>query len=413
MTPPATHSSAENLPRSSNQSSLRPRPNQLPSTRPSLRTELLLHFGLLAAVAIAIAAVSIAFFYQAAESNRQAFLLVTLIAADVAVFVVFGAYQLHRLFLVPLSETIPAIEAIAGGDLARRVPIGASEEFANLASSVNRMTDRLLDERLHLVRAEKLAGIGRLAAGIAHEVGNPLGAIHGYVHLIRRAGADNPAVLESATALEAESARIDRIIRSLLDYSRPRPTAPSAVDVNDTVRSVVNLLTDQGVLRRIDVQLALDAGSITTAGERHELEQVFVNLFINAADAMEGHGLIAVRTRRVTVAELAAGAERRVSDPLSFRVDRDPSPRFRGWLSAESLPDEVIQVVVADGGTGVQPGEEERIFDPFYTTKEPGKGTGLGLAVVARVIENAGGVIWVRGSREGGAAFIILLPVSA
>src|SRR5688500_12726156 len=135
MTPRATHSSA------SQRGPQRPLPpvplrsEQLPSTRtrPSLRTELLLHFGLLAAVAVAIALVSIMYFYRAAESNRQAFLLVTLIAADVAVFVVFGAYQLHRLFLMPLSETIPAIEAIAGGDLARRVPIGASEEFANLA----------------------------------------------------------------------------------------------------------------------------------------------------------------------------------------------------------------------------------------------------------------------------------------
>ena len=387
--------------------------SQLQRPRPSLRTELLLHFGLLAAVALAIAVVSVLLFHRAAESNREAFLLVTLIAADVAVFVVFGAYQLHRLFLVPLAETIPAIEAIAKGDLARRVPIGASEEFANLAASVNHMTDRLLDERTHLVRAEKLAGIGRFAAGIAHEVGNPLGAIHGYVHMIRRAAADNQVVLESASALEAESARIDRIIRSLLEYARPRRMTPSPVDVNDTIRSVVTLLTDQGVLRNIDVRLSLDAEDMATIGERHELEQVFVNLFVNAADAVNGSGPVAVRTRRVTVADLAAGAERRVSDPLSYRADRDPSPRFRGWLSAQSLPDEVIQVVVADGGTGVPPGDEERIFDPFFTTKDPGKGTGLGLAIVARVVDNAGGVIWVRGSREGGAAFIMLLPVRA
>ena len=362
-------------------------------------------------VALAIAVVSISLFHRATESNRQAFLLVTLIAADVAVFVVFGAYQLNRLFLMPLAETIPAIEAIAGGDLARRVPIGASEEFANLAQSVNRMTDRLLDERTHLVRAEKLAGIGRLAAGIAHEVGNPLGAIHGYVHMIRRAAADNPAVLESASALEAESARIDRIIRSLLDYARPRRMTPSPVDVNDTIRSVVGLLTSQGVLKHIEVDLALDPEQPATVGERHELEQVFVNLFINAADSMEGEGLIAVRSRRVMVADLAAGAQRRESDPPGFRAAREPSPRFRGWLSAESLPDEVIQVVVADAGAGIPPGEEERIFDPFYTTKEPGKGTGLGLAVVARVVENAGGVIWAQRAREGGAAFIMLLPV--
>lgn len=382
----------------------------LQRSRPSLRTELLLHFGLLAVVALAIAGVGILLFHRADQPNRQAFLLVTLIAADVAVFVVFGAYQLNRLFLLPLAETIPAIEAIAAGDLARRVPIGASEEFANLAASVNRMTDRLLDERLHLVRAEKLAGIGRFAAGIAHEVGNPLGAIHGYVHMIRRAAPDNPAVIESATALEAESARIDRIIRSLLDYARPRRMTPSPVDVNDTIQSVVGLLTGQGVLRHIEVELSLEPGNPATFGERHEIEQAFVNLFLNAADAMEGTGLIAVRTRRVSVEQLAAGAERRESDPPGFRAAREPSPRFRGWLSAESLPDEVIQVVVADAGSGIPDGEEERIFDPFYTTKAPGKGTGLGLAVVARVIENIGGVIWAQRAREGGAAFIMLLP---
>ena len=136
-----------------------------------------------------------------------------------------------------------------------------------------------------------------------------------------------------------------------------------------------------------------------------------MNLFINAADAVEGEGLIAVRSRRVTVADLAAGAERRESDPPGFRAARDPSPRFRGWLNTDSLPDEVIQVVVADAGSGIPAGEEERIFDHFYTTKEPGKGTGLGLAVVARVIENVGGVIWAQRAREGGAAFIMLLPV--
>lgn len=383
----------------------------VPRRRPSLRTELLLHFGVLAAVALAIAVTSVMLFHRAAETDRLAFLLITLIAANVAVFVVFGAYQLNRLFLRPLAETIPAIEAIARGNLARRVPIGASQEFANLADSVNRLTDRLLDEQAHLVRAEKLAGIGRLAAGIAHEIGNPLGAIGGYAHMIKGAAGGNPTVLESAAALEAESARIDRIIRSLLEYARPRRLTPAPVDVNDSIRTVVGLLNDQGLLRHIDVELALDADVPPTVGERHELEQVFVNLLVNASDAMEGTGLIAIRSRRVSVEELAAGAGRRSSDPPGFRAARDSSPRFRGWLTGRSLPDEVIQVVVADAGCGIPLGEEEHIFDPFYTTKEPGKGTGLGLAIVSRVIDNIGGVIWAQSAREGGAAFIMVLPV--
>ena len=378
--------------------------------RPSLRTELFLHFGLLAAVALAIALVSVVLFHQA-EGNREAFLLVALIAADVAVFVVFGAYQLNRFFLKPLEEAIPAIEAIAAGDLGRRVPVGASAEFATLAESVNHLTDRLLDERTHLVRAEKLAGIGRFAAGIAHEIGNPLGAINGYVHMIRSAGRADPAVLEPTAALEAETARIDRIIRSLLDYARPRRGTPAPVDINDTIASVVRLLTDQGVLRRVDVELALDADLPPTAGERHELEQVFVNLLMNAADAMEGTGVIAIRSRRVSVEELSRGADRRGGDPPGFSAARQPSPRFRGWLNSSVLPRDVIQIVVADAGSGIPMGEEEHIFDPFYTTKEPGKGTGLGLSVVARIVDSLGGVIWAQASREGGAAFIILLPL--
>jgi signal transduction histidine kinase len=272
------------------------------------------------------------------------------------------------------------------------------------------MTDRLLDERTQLVHVEKLASIGRLAAGVAHEIGNPLGAINGYTHILRRSLAGNTEALEAVYGLERESARVDRIVRGLLDYARKRPTTPTAIDVNDCVRSVVALLTDQGALRPLRVTMRLDPDGVMTVGERHEMEQVLVNLLLNAVDALGGQGRVEVRTRRTTIDTLHVPSPRREGDPPAVNHARQSNPRLRGWLAAGDRPKELVQLVIADSGPGIPAGEEERIFDPFYTTKEPGKGTGLGLAIVARIVDNQRGVVWVQRAREGGAAFMVLLP---
>jgi signal transduction histidine kinase len=141
------------------------------------------------------------------------------------------------------------------------------------------------------------------------------------------------------------------------------------------------------------------------------MEQVFVNLVLNAVDAVEGDGSISILTTRMPFAELSGRSARRADDPEDFVQVRDQSARVRAWLNTVGEPDEVIQVVVADTGPGVPWEQRERIFDPFFTTKEPGKGTGLGLALVSRIIEGLGGTVWVRTAREGGAAFVICLPV--
>jgi signal transduction histidine kinase len=113
------------------------------------------------------------------------------------------------------------------------------------------------------------------------------------------------------------------------------------------------------------------------------------------------------------VAELRTEATRRMTDTPDVHVPHGPNRRAEAWLAAADCPEEVVQVVVADSGTGVSPGDADRIFEPFFTTKEPGKGTGLGLAIVARTIDNLGGTIWVQRAREGGAAFVLLLPHAA
>lgn len=381
-----------------------------PRTPTSLRTELLVNFGVLAAVALLLAVGSVALLYDALDPKRGILYISLLIAADVAVMVAFGAVQLHRLVIRPLRETAEAAEAIAEGDLRRRVPPQHSMELDQVAASVNRMTERLLHEQAQLVRAEKLASVGRLAAGIAHEIGNPLGALNGYAHLLRGHAGTDAAALDAVTGMERETARIDRIVRGLLDYARPRRATPTPVDINDTLRRVVDLLTAQGVLRRLSLRLELAGDSPCVHGERHDLEQVMVNLLLNAADAVDHTGTVAIRTTRMARDLVEMGMKRRADDPPGTEVSHPPHPRVREWLHRQPANADVIKVVVADSGLGVAAENVERIFDPFFTTKEPGKGTGLGLAIVARIVDNFHGIVWVQKAREGGAAFHLLLP---
>jgi len=376
--------------------------------RYSLRTELLLNISLLVAAAITLAVASVVLLYGALDQDTAPLYISILVGADVVVLVVFVAFTVERVILRPLRAAMSTAEAIAAGDLQRRLPPGESLEIDHLANAVNRMTDRLLEERAHLVRAEKLASVGRLAAGVAHEVGNPLAAINGYVHVLSRAGMGGDA-RDAVEGLEREAARIDRIVRGLLDYARPGGRATGPVDVNHLTGNVIELLRVQGVLRRIEVDFRLDAGPVAVVGDRHQLEQALVNLMLNAADAMGEAGHLSVVVRRAARKELLAGV-RRASDP-GGQAGTPPTARAARWLQ-ESQADGVVTVTVADSGPGVPAGDEERVFDPFYTTKDPGKGTGLGLAIVARAVEDAGGAVWVSPSREGGAAFRILLPAA-
>lgn len=142
-------------------------------------------------------------------------------------------------------------------------------------------------------------------------------------------------------------------------------------------------------------------------------EQVFVNLLLNAVDAMDRDGLVAIRSQINDVTAFGEASETRRTDSTSARWTHRPSRRALAWLARPESPPRFLQVIIADSGTGVAPEDEERIFEPFFSTKQPGKGTGLGLAIVSSTIENLGGTIWVQRAREGGAAFVILLPLHA
>ena len=262
-----------------------------------------------------------------------------------------------------------------------------------------------------LSRTEKLATTGRLAAGIAHEVGNPLSAIATYAHVVRQRAGDAESLREPLDALEREVDRIDRIVRGLLDFARPRRVTPKATLVNTVLNDVVRLVADQGLLRRVSVQWDVEQREAAVFAERHDLQQAFVNLVLNAVDAMDGAGLLAFRSRIVTASALRATDDRRRDDAITDHFAHASSPKLLAWLSRPECPHTLLQVVVADSGPGVPVEDAERIFEPFYSGKGEARGTGLGLAIVAQTVESVGGIIWVQPAREGGAAFVLLLPL--
>ena len=377
----------------------------------SLKAEMILSLAVLSTAALSLAALNVIVLRDLVMSPHGALYLALLIIADVIVFVAFGAYKVQGLVLDPLDRIVETTEAIANGDLSRRVPQGATIEFARLARSINRMTGRLIEEQAQRGHLEKVASVGRLAAGVAHEIGNPLGAIGGYAHLLRRNMNGNADAADAIVGIERESARIDRIMRGMLDYARPRHRTLEPTSLNEVVRRVTEMLTDQGALKQTGVALGLNDDLPFLTGDAHELEQVMVNLLLNAVDAMNGAGTVTVVTECVPFAEITEVGDHRRSDPAGIAVERQPNARVRAWLRSVGELREVVTLVVADSGPGIPWSETERVFDPFFTTKEPGKGTGLGLAIVARIVEGLGGTVWVREAREGGAAFVMYFPV--
>lgn len=398
--------------------------------RGSLRTELLFNLTFLAIAALLLTVATLQLLtFPGIEGSTARWLLLVLTAADILVFVVLGKYLIDRMVVGPLSHAIATAEAIAAGDYARRAVPGDTRETAALALALNRLTDQLLENQqtladnvasldgtnrlLHstqreLVQAEKMASIGRLSAGVAHEVGNPLGALIGYASVLRRRGVDP----ELVDGIEREARRIDRIVRGLLDYARPAPPEREPVDVNAALERVVDLLRAQGKLAGVQVRFDTAPELPPVHGQTLAVEQVFVNLLDNAHAAMGGAGRISLVTRCESYVPDRPIPTRRTSDPPGVSYAHLRRPRFtsrRGGALIEPGT-EVVRVVVADSGPGIAEENIDAVFDPFFTTRAPGEGTGLGLAIVASTVADFGGRIEVASSTAGGAAFTLIFP---
>src|SRR5216117_14260 len=373
-------------------------------TKPALRTELLFYLSFFAAAALLVG-VATTVVATSMAPGWEYWMVMVLVALEVGIFLVFGRYLVARLVLRPLDRLMSTADAVADGDLNARAPDAETRDFATLAERLNRMTDHLLDAQSQLVRSEKLASVGRLAAGIAHEVGNPLGAIGTYVEVLRRRGGDS----EVMAGLTREVERVDRIVRSLLDYARPQEDPLVPVDPDKIVRAAFELLRAQGAFRNVSADTDLGVQVAEIMGRAHVLEQTLVNLLLNAVDATPPGGSIVIGSRRWAY-EPGQSLTKRASDPSFAAFPRVAERRPARVEFAAGQPGALL--FVADSGTGVAPEDREKVFEPFYTTKEPGRGTGLGLAIVARSVHEMGGVVWADGAREGGAAFKLFFPIA-
>ncbi len=346
----------------------------------------------------------------AAEVGTLVNVTLLLAVVDIAILALFGGVFLDRTVISPVRRLASAAEKVAAGDYSLRVEGVEGNEVGQLAASFNRMVEGILEaqERLRrsekeAFRSEKLATVGRLAAGVAHEVGNPLMAIRGYAeHLLKHP----PGEAETKECLDKvveETKRIENIVRGLLSVASPGDGREGTTDVNAVARETVEMLSHRNLFH--DVEVRLELGETPRAAILEDrFRQVLLNLVINALDAMKGRGRVGIRT---WVMEGWSPGRR---SPLRRRATDPPGTDGAPLRAAGFGTGGGVALAVTDTGGGIPAAELPLLFDPFFTTKEPGKGTGLGLSVSRTIVEGAGGEIRVDSEEGKGATFLVVLP---
>ncbi|MBN1334385.1 MAG: HAMP domain-containing protein [Deltaproteobacteria bacterium] len=292
-----------------------------------------------------------------------------------------SSWLLSKGLVRPIRALAEGMTHVAQGDLDFKVRVRSGDELGQLARAFNRMVRAVKerDIRLQDMTTEKLSlverqvSVGRLAAGVAHEINNPLTAILTLSMLLRRRiGPDDPRV-EDLDIICEEAARCRDIVRSLLDFARERPTEMAVVDVREVVDETCTFVSRYGAFAKVDLGRIPGRDRLLVQGDAKQLQQVVTNLLLNAAEASTTGGTV------------------RIS------VEEDSSGGF-------------VHVVVEDHGRGISAEALGRIFEPFFTTKEGGTGTGLGLPVSLGIVQKHGGTIRVESEEGHGTRVIVVLP---
>jgi signal transduction histidine kinase len=322
----------------------------------------------------------------------------------IAVFAGFGTWLLRRRVVAPLEELARGTRQVAAGDLRARIEPEGPAELAELAQAFNHMAESLEREREALDRAHeslsrsrRLASVGQLAAGVAHEVGNPVAAILGYAEVCQRDAGATERTRELSGRIADEALRIRALVREMLDLSRSDALALARAAPAQIVASVRQRLADQTLLSGIEFETRAEDALPEVQVDEARLAQVFVNLIENAAHALRGNPA----PRIVLSASRAHDAAR----PARRASDR-PGASFEGSRAPDAVAFEVT-----DNGPGIDPEHLPHVFDPFFTTKEPGEGTGLGLWNAHRIAELLGGKLDVA-SQSGRTCFRLTLPAA-
>ncbi|MEW6108194.1 MAG: ATP-binding protein [Nitrospirota bacterium] len=308
---------------------------------------------------------------------------------------------LWNLVSTPVSLLAKGMERVAGGDLDYHLSINTKDEMGDLAAAFNAMTadlkkakNELVEwghtlekkvqektEAIHraqaqLIHSEKLASLGRMAAGVAHEINSPLTGIVTFGHLLQKKFAPGTQEREDIDVIIDQANRCSNIIKGLLGFARASAAEKAATNINDVLNSSLNIVRNKADFFNIKLVTDFDGTLPRVKSDPSQLQQVFLNMIMNAADAIEGKGTVTITTR-----------------------------------TAKDNGNDFVEIEFHDTGPGISDENLEKIFEPFFTTKPVGKGTGLGLAVSHGIIQEHGGKTFVKTKLGEGTSFFIRLPV--
>jgi len=315
-------------------------------------------------------------FVAARSATTAHFLLVMAITTLVSLGLI---YAVTMLVLRPVGRIVDMSRKVISGDLTARVGIRPPGELGLLCQAIDAMAEAVARRETQLAqaarqqvsRAEKMASIGRLAAGVAHEINNPLTGVLTFAHLLRQKTHMNDEDQQDLDLIIHETTRAAEIVRGLLDFARERPTMMEPLDINDVVRRTVRLIANQKKFEHIAIDEVLQNNLPEVCGDINQLQQVLLNLALNACTAMPNGGRLRIAT---------------------------------------TTSDGRVVLSVTDTGCGIKEELLERIFEPFFTTQPVGKGTGLGLSVTFGIVEQHNGTLEVQSKEGEGSTFTISLP---
>ena len=341
--------------------------------------------------------------------RTNTFTIVGLALGFVIAAALMASFLVHRVVYLPLRDLEDGAAKLAEGDLDQTIPVRSEDEFGQLAASFNSMTEALRNshaelqdwgrtleqkvkeatQKLHVAQAEaargeKLASVGLLAAGIAHELNNPLTGVLTFSHLVRKQLPDGSPEAEDLDVVIQETKRCAVIIRRLLDFAREKTPEKSFADLNKLIEDTTHLIEQAAHAENIDIVMDVDEQLPAVWIDEDLIKQVIMNILVNAQHAIEGEGTITIRTKY--------------------------HPDFRrAELGDQPIP--MAEITFADTGCGIPEEDLQRIFDPFFTTKGVGKGTGLGLSVSHGTFKAHGGLIEVESTVGEGTEFHVYLPI--
>jgi len=329
-----------------------------------------------------------------ARATQQSGTILLISVCAVALLAAVLGRLLSRNVARPLEELEDALEPIGQGRFARLQVRSRDREIISFVQAFNAMLDELKARQQQLLRSEKLASLGTLLAGVAHELNNPLSNISTSCQILKEEAQAHVSDFERELIeqIDEQTLRARNIVRSLLDFSRERTLARETLPLRALVEETVRFLRGQkpaGVEIHVDVP-----ETVEVSGSRQRLQQALLNLLKNGVEAVDGRGVVTIRARRWRKGSAAR--------PLA-----DPAIDYRGVCEAAM---EVVDIEVHDSGPGIPAEILSRVFDPFFTTKEVGQGSGLGLAVVHDVVEEHGGCVAARSAPGLGTSFFVRLP---